>query len=96
MDIHWRPYHLGCNVCHTNFTVISKMETFEEDKQKIGELTKWDMLASPRHKNKLRNASNINIRKEYAAIPKATIDVIVDLYKYDFEMFEYEVEPNFN
>ena len=44
MDGHWKPFYLNCDACKTNFTVISKMETFEEDKQKIGELTNWPRL----------------------------------------------------
>ena len=74
------------------------METFEEDKQKIGELSKWARLTGSKDHvgarfNKSTSAPQ-EIKEAYANIPKSTVSTLFDLYKYDFEMFEYE--PNFD
>jgi len=33
IDRHWNPYYLHCNVCHTNFTDVLKLETLEEEER---------------------------------------------------------------
>ena len=35
MNIHWMPYISACSYCNINYTVIQKMETFEEDQEAI-------------------------------------------------------------
>ena len=32
-DRHWRPAHLQCNLCHTAYHFILKLETLEEDEE---------------------------------------------------------------
>ena len=31
MDVHWRPLNAHCFFCNVKYTVISKMETYDED-----------------------------------------------------------------
>ena len=38
MNIHWRPFNSLCSFCNVRYNVISKMETFEEDKRHILEM----------------------------------------------------------
>ena len=38
MDPHFRPFNTYCAFCNINYKVISKMETFDEDKKRILEL----------------------------------------------------------
>ena len=35
MDLHWRPYDQICSFCQVNYTVISKLEIFDADRDMI-------------------------------------------------------------
>ena len=34
-DRHWNPYHLHCNLCHTEFDIILKLETLEQEEEEL-------------------------------------------------------------
>ena len=93
MNVHWRPISAHGFFCYINYTVISKMETYTEDKKRflkmvgIEERMKEDRIhvtAGESIKDKTK-AMFKNIRKEDS-------EALKELYKYDFELFDYDPE----
>ena len=92
-DVHVEPFWKRCDVCNLNYDIIGKMETFTKDSNYILENTGM-------------NASKINVEEKvhvssgdpteklakdlFSKLPKELIEQLYELYKIDFEMFDYK------
>ena len=93
MNEHWRPSNAYCGFCNIHYRAISKTETFNEDKVRILDLLgiqpeKKNQRLHTHGGNKIQNLTR-NYLKD---IPPNLRTALVDLYRYDFEMFDYD--PN--
>ena len=92
MDWHWDNYVNICGMCAIHYDFIGHYETFDQDladfKEAAGltpeEAERFDARAS----NKSDTASSL--LSYYSQIPKEWIDVLGQLYRANFEMFNYD------
>eukprot|EP00092_Neocalanus_flemingeri_P005168 GFUD01005557.1.p1 GENE.GFUD01005557.1~~GFUD01005557.1.p1 ORF type:complete len:298 (-),score=25.97 GFUD01005557.1:102-995(-) len=91
MNPHWRPYNTLCAFCNINYKVISKMETFDEDKKEI-----MHMLGLEDEEMRLGvhigNTIESTTRELFRNLTEEVKIALADLYKYDFAMFDYDPE----
>ena len=87
----WRPYHTHCNFCKVPFKVISKMETFDEDRGRILKMLgvedeKKDIRLRVHGGNQIQNMT----MEYFKNIPKEVKNELLELYQYEFDMFNYD------
>ena len=90
MEPHTRPFNSYCAFCNINYSVVSKMETFNEDKSRIMEI-----LGQENEQEKRIRVSGGDGIQDWTKILFKNITendkiALVDLYKYDFMMFHYD------
>ena len=91
MFIDWRPYHNHCNFCKNNFTVISKTETFNEDRMKILEMVGIeDEINEERKHVHTGNKTQEITRDMFKDIPEHIKRMLIGIYKFDFKLFDYD------
>ena len=91
MHLDWRPYYSHCNFCNVPFKVISKTETFDEDRRRILEMVG---LEGEEEGVRLHIHSGYQIhqitRKFFRNISQNVKTELLNLYKYEFAMFSYD------
>ena len=91
MNEHWRPANAYCGFCNINYTQVSKTETFNEDKIRIMEILG---LEAEKKIQQLHTHGGKNIKTITQSfmenITKDLKNALIELYKYDFEMFAYD------
>ena len=92
----WHVYRYWerCDLCHWNYDIIGKMETFTSDADyvmsKIG-MKENNLLYRA---NKSAGNSTADLALElFAKLPQDLKKQLYELYKIDFEMFEYDAKP---
>ena len=93
LNHHWRPFNSYCAFCNINYTILSKTETFDEDKTRILDILGLETRESDQRLNSHSGTKIGHITAEF--FKNVSVDVklaLVDLYRYDFEMFNYD--PN--
>ena len=91
MNSHLRPSNTYCAFCNINYTVISKTETFNEDKLRILEMAGLENKEKELRMNVFGGDSIGDVcSKLFKDIPKDVKTALLDLYKYDFSMFDYD------
>lgn len=90
LDMHWTPITNFCTPCQVRFDVIAKFETLEEDQKYLIEKTSLGHLIKPQWKNsgKGKNTQEL-LMKYYAQLTKYQITSLHELFRYDFELFNY-------
>ena len=91
MDRHWKPFISRCAYCSVPYAVISKAETFEEDKRFIGEMAGVQFEDIQAHKSSGGGTKEL-ARKHFEQLDVQTVDQLYEFYKVDFEMFGYSPE----
>ncbi|CBY37372.1 unnamed protein product [Oikopleura dioica] len=90
---HWGPYYHICKVCSINWNFIGKMETLNEDVEYVlRDMNVRDLTDYPK-RNKTTNHSTL--LKFYANMGKDNIRKIYELYKPDYDLFQYDVPSIF-
>lgn len=92
---HWVPYWLHCHVCEMEYDIIGKMETIAEDMDFISE--KSGLAAaniSLPWANKKSSGDKVSL-DYFHRLSLAQVKGLYVIYKPDFEMFGYQVEPYF-
>ena len=90
---HWVPYWLHCHVCEMEYDVIGKMETLEEDMNFIAETSG---LASTNISLPWANRRGSGEQGSLDYFRKLDLDRtqrLFAIYRLDFEMFGYSVQP---
>ena len=101
VDIHWRLFSSRCQHCYIPYTMIGRMETFDEDVQYIilkNRLEK-ELPISKALQFKSKNSSlrgkeeNKSITMQhFSQLKTQQIQKLYELYKMDFELFEYDID----
>jgi len=99
-DQHWRPYVASCSYCDVPYTVISKMETFDQDREQILRRAGVDLPdEKTEHMNKVETYTNVNpdklsttdwIKKYFAELDEEDKVRLREIYKLDLELFNYD------
>ena len=91
-DWHVNRYWERCDLCHLNYEIIGKIETFTNDTEYV--MSKIGMNYNEHHEHKSVGDSTTDLALElFAKLPKNLKRKLYELYKIDFEMFEYDVKP---
>ena len=89
MNTHFKPTNAFCAYCNIDYKVISKTETFNEDKARI-----MEMVGIEDHEVMLNvNGGDTiqNLTKTcFENITTEQRNALVELYKIDFAMFDYD------
>ena len=86
MNEHWRPSDAYCALCNIHYTTISKTETFYEEKIRILEILG---LKAEKKLQRMKRIQTLN-KGYFRNIKKNLSAALVDLYKHDFAMFDYD------
>ena len=89
MNQNWRPYNALCAFCSYNYSLISKTETFAEDEFHVR--TVLGLQDRKQKKLGVTAGDKINnlTKQCFQEITDEERRTLLDLYKYDFEMFGY-------
>ena len=93
LNHHWRPFNTYCAFCNINYTILSKTETFDKDRSlimdRLGLNTGEPFKRLNMHTGKNIGDLTADLFNNISADVKTALQ---DLYKFDFEMFNYD--PN--
>ena len=91
MFVDWRPYNTLCNFCNVHFKVISKTETFDEDRSKILEMLE---VEDEKKKDRIHvhtgDQTYVVTKDLFANISNTVKQELLNLYQYDFALFGYD------
>ena len=93
MFIDWRPYHHTCNFCQVEYTVISKTESFEEDKIRILRMV-GERGEEKEEKLHVHTGSKIQdvTKKLFQNVSEEVKEKLLKVYKYEFALFDYDAK----
>ena len=90
---HTRPYNNHCSFCILKYKVISKMETFDEDRNQILDMVG---LEGKKEDEKLNvhggDKTSDLTRKYFKNISQKLKKKLLDLYKHEFALFAYQTD----
>lgn len=90
LDMHWTPITNFCTPCQVKFDVILKFETLEEDQRYLIEKAGLGNVIKPEHKNSGKGKNtNEQLMNQYAQLTKSQVRGLHEVFKYDFELFDY-------
>ncbi|XP_021182044.1 carbohydrate sulfotransferase 11 isoform X2 [Helicoverpa armigera] len=93
LDMHWTPYTTFCTPCKFNFDVILKFETLDEDQRFLIQLAHLQDIVKPEWRNSGKGTNTLhNINHLYSRLTRRQLDGLYDLYKYDFQLFDYTID----
>ena len=88
MDVHWQPYITRCAFCSISYTVVAKLETFEEDLRFIGRLAGVTFSKIVSHHSSGGRTDRL-ARQYFQQMDRHTVWRLYKLYQMDFELFGY-------
>ena len=88
MDVHWQPYIARCAFCSINYTVVAKLETFQDDLMFIGRLAGVTFKEIVSHDSSGGRTEKLS-KKYFGQMDRQTVWQLYQLYKMDFELFGY-------
>ena len=107
-NIHWTPYHNFCLLCDVSYTAIGNMDHFDEDVEFIllaanassanndYEYSKVvHSSAKDRNKPKSTKAKKTDTKKYMSELTKEQLNKLYNMYKIDFEMFNFDASTYF-
>jgi len=87
-NTHWKPFVSRCAYCTTNYTLIAKFETFQEDLWYIGKLANVRFVEKVQNNPSGMNTEQLT-RKYFAQLDRYLVEGLYRQYRLDFEMFGY-------
>eukprot|EP00092_Neocalanus_flemingeri_P042887 GFUD01047082.1.p1 GENE.GFUD01047082.1~~GFUD01047082.1.p1 ORF type:complete len:166 (+),score=39.52 GFUD01047082.1:203-700(+) len=91
-NIHWEPYISSCSYCSFNYTIISKLETMEEDKKIILGMVGAQVPDRKKIQNKTSGKNIKEVTEDlFGQITREEAEALANIYKYDLEMFGYDI-----
>ena len=106
---HWRPYYVHCDYCDIKYDFIGRVENFKDDLAYISQRTNIDMSKVPpeafhvhpsgsdkrflKPRNTSESEKDRKVIDYFAQLDKKTLKTLYDMYKIDFEMFGYSLQP---
>lgn len=90
LDMHWTPITNFCTPCQVKFDVIAKFETLDEDQRYLIDKASLGNVIKPEHKNtgKGKNTNEM-LMNQYGQLTKSQVKGLYQVFKYDFEIFDY-------
>ena len=89
MNLHWRPYSTICDFCTMKYRVISKMETFQDDRSHI--LQMLGVADEQLRMNTHGGFKTTDLTKHYFKnISMKVKEKLLEIYKDDFGLFNYD------
>ena len=93
MNNHYRPDDAICLFCNVNYKVISKTETFDEDRSRILEMIGLQEEKKPVRLHVHGGDQIGDLTKMYFRNTSQEVKTqLLDLYKYEFALFNYDKE----
>ncbi|XP_048483818.1 carbohydrate sulfotransferase 11 isoform X2 [Plutella xylostella] len=93
LDMHWTPYTGFCTPCKFYFDVILKFETLDEDQRFLIQLARLQDVVKPEWRNSGKGTKTSNtINHLYSRITRPQLNGLYNLYKNDFQLFNYSIE----
>ncbi|XP_071440162.1 carbohydrate sulfotransferase 11 [Hetaerina americana] len=91
---HWKPIFDLCHLCIIDYDIIGKYETLYEDAEFIlKQIGKSDIMF-PRAVKPSKTLSKL--QKYYSTLSHKVINDLYNIYKMDFELFEYNLDDYLN
>ena len=92
MDWHWDNYANICGMCAINYDFIGHYETFDQDLADFKEAAKLSPEVAERFDARASNKSDTasSLLGYYSQIPIEWIDILGQLFRANFEMFNYD------
>ena len=97
IDQHWLPFNARCMYCDISYKVIGRLETFIDDVNYI--LLKQNLThlipllsdhSSPSEKQAHKITSENVTRQHFSQLNPIQIQELYDMFKIDFELFDYD------
>ncbi|CAD6228175.1 GSCOCG00006390001-RA-CDS [Cotesia congregata] len=90
LDMHWTPILNFCTPCQVRFDIIAKFETLQDDQNYIIKHVHLEHMIKPEWKNPARGAQTKDVMKKYfVQLSKSQIADLYEMFRYDFELFDY-------
>ena len=95
LNSHWAPYYFTCGYCQAQYSLIGRLENFSEDLmfiQRSAGIIGWNSSDNILYQlNSSNGKSTQSLTKTYfSTLNETLLREVYNLYKIDFEMFEYE------
>ncbi|KAL7644992.1 UNVERIFIED_CONTAM: hypothetical protein RMT77_004816 [Armadillidium vulgare] len=93
---YWMPFFYNCNVCSSDFTIVSKLETMKNDERFLAIVSNLSKIRNGKHqewRHIIENRTSFELAEKYykQLTPKQMMKLF-DVYKYDFKLFNYDIE----
>merc|ERR1712150_108824 len=98
IERHWKPFYSTCSYCDVTYDVIgTSMESFHDDlkyiilKQNLeNHIPLWS-LSIHTHSTRAKGETKAKTLKYFSKLSKSKIQRIYEMYRLDFEMFNYDL-----
>ena len=88
LDKHWKPFISRCAYCDITYTLIARVETFQQDQQYIDQLAGIHLEYLETHHSSAGSTGNL-ARQYFSQLDRQTVVQLYALYQVDLEMFGY-------
>ena len=93
-NAHIFRYWERCDYCNVQYDIIGKMETFQQDVEYTLSQVGMNMENLSYHDNISTKDSTEDLAIElFSKLPKHLVEQLYELYKHDFESFDYDPTP---
>ena len=90
-NYHWIPIYLLCMPCHFKYSIMARVDTLTQDSEQIFKsINVSDSL--PRNHITQGNTTDSTVSSYYSTISHDLLDKLVEIYKFDFLLFNYTVD----
>ena len=105
MDGHWKPFLKNCHHCFVHYNIIGRMESFQEDVQYIIIKHKLENILPINNTLNFRSLNSKSLNKidakqasleKFSQLTKTEIKKLYELYRLDFELFNYDLDIYLN
>ena len=90
IDVHWRPFNAHCFFCNVKYKVISKMETYDEDRSRFLSMMGIEEKEEERMHVHAGDTIQDVTKTLFQNITQGDRAEIIKLYKYELELFDYD------
>jgi len=92
-DMHWTPITQFCTPCQVDFDIIMKFETLQEDQNYLIHRAGLQDIIRPEWRNSGKGRTTAElISSYYSQLTTAQIIQLYHIYRYDFELFNYNLD----
>ena len=94
LDPHLLPYVVHCAPCNVNYKAVVKLENLAQDLHFIGQMAgvQFDKVVAL---NPSSGETSELAMEYFSLIHKEDVERLYELYKFDFEMFDYDPDIYF-